>query len=301
MESTKPKRFDYKAALREVMEPAVRREVTGEALHLYQLLRDHADYEKLAQAKDLDVPMPESLRKAFEAIPSDALAYAARVLHCLGHWGGMLDAGKPDTRGATWKFANLADQVLRKRLGLGTRSERTPNGWSFQVHDGMLRLCASSPDSWSWTELGPATENFLEHARGWLCSLPIYTTRSRKATEEWTSEAWKATRKCPDILLGQLEPKWAALLGIGERYMRPEGKCMGDCPECGKQSLWGKAKLDHTRECSKYPVVEELALEAIKALDALRAECEKRGMDFGGAYVAKQSVEAAYLSQAIPA
>lgn len=243
---TKKTRFDYKAALNELILPAIP-QVNVLALNIYHKLRDCPAYEKLAQGADLDVPMPNGL--PFSDIPTKDLAYAARVIYYLGHWGG---SGK-DNRGAYWKFSNLADQILRKRLGLETRGHRHGDGWHFEVLEGMLRLCASSPNQWLWIELGPATENFLEHARSWMCSLPVYSSVGQRRND-WEDKACEAAREVPALLYGQLDPQWQALIGIAERYMREEGKGSDDCTECGRQKLFGSDASNHEFKCSHYPM-----------------------------------------------
>jgi hypothetical protein len=63
--------------------------------------------------------------------------------------------GPCDKYGAHWKFTNLADQVLAKRLGC-LQEGRGPG--SFYVYEGMLRYGRSG----NWTEVGWATEAQLD-------------------------------------------------------------------------------------------------------------------------------------------
>src|SRR5262245_20705289 len=130
------KRFDYAAAWVELALPAFGK-LDPRAVDLYRTLRDAEVYENLQQRSgDLLVPIPEELRARFEAIPSDALATAARVLHDLGHWqprGRLFDPGAQDHRGATWKFASMADQILAERLQMPNfRGVARSIGWTFQ-------------------------------------------------------------------------------------------------------------------------------------------------------------------------
>jgi len=255
--TTKKTRFDYRAACLEVAEPAVRA-LPEPVLALYRELRDAEDFDNLAQGRDLDVPMPDSLRDRFAGLDTETLAHAAWTLYHFGHWSGKLDADKPDTRGATWKFANLADQVLRARLQLPSRGTRKSIGYTFEVHEGALRLCASTPDSWTWLEVGPATEAFLEVARAWRYTLPgCPASRYLRSSEAWQAfetAAFEATRALPETLRAQLSADWLGFVTCGARFMREEGKCSDDCPECGTSQLFKSASANHSLKCSKYPL-----------------------------------------------
>lgn len=259
MQATTKTRFDYKAAHAALCEPAVQ-SLPNAVLSLYRELRDAPDFDKLAQGANLDVPMPERLRPLFEALDSETLAFAARALYDFGHWasGGARLAGVRDTRGATWKFANLADQVLRVRLKLPTRGSAKSIGYHFEVHEGALLLCASTPDSWTWLEVGPATEAFLAEARAWRETLPgCPASRYSRHLEDWQafeSGAYEATRKLPEVLAAKLSEPWLGFLRAGETFTKSEGQCSDDCPECGRSALFGKPECNHELKCSKYPL-----------------------------------------------
>jgi len=158
------KQFDYGRAWTETVKPAY--DALPEEVHA--LLADTADAARdLHQTQDLGMPWPTAepwidLRARFEAIPSEVLAYAARVINNLGHWRpgkiggpvGPLDSAP----GIHWKFSHYADQVLRGRLGMYETADPPFNGWAFRVHEGAIRLCYSSRDMWTWHEVAPATE-----------------------------------------------------------------------------------------------------------------------------------------------
>lgn len=137
----------------------------------------------LRQGKDLLLPWPDdggTLRRAFDACENDALAPAAHVVHAFGHWAprlmkqlkltwqqdylaGLQTAEALQSTGAYWKFSNYADQVLRARLGLAR--DHAPRGASFAVHEGVLRVCFSMPDVWTWKAIGWASYQTLALAR----------------------------------------------------------------------------------------------------------------------------------------
>lgn len=253
-----PTRFDYKAAHAAVADP-IARALPQAALDIYRELRSSSEYEGLAQGANLDIPMPERLGRLFDLLDSETLALAARALYYFGHWntGQALDPGKFDTRGAHWKFSNLADQVLRKRLGLRDRGNFKSIGYHFEVHEGALRLCASTPDTWTWIELGPATEEFLALARDWRatltgCPADRYS-RTSKRWQDFETAAWDATRQRPTSLETVLSDSWARLLRASDDFMVEEGKASDDCPECGKQRLFNSAAANHTLKCSQFP------------------------------------------------
>jgi len=290
-------RFDYKAACADVALPIARRLASGtrteqNCLNLYRELRDSPAWDKLAQGQDLNVPMPECLITRFAEIPAGILALAARAINSAGHWGGSIDESTVDKRGAHWKFSNLADQVLARRLHLPTRGTPHGNGYSYQVHEGVLRVCASSPDSWTWIEVGPATPETLQTAREWVYTLvqPPAPRSLRRAWEAFERCAYEAMRARPERF--QLSEQWTALLDAGRNYMREEGKCSDDCPECGTSQLWRKGSpANHKRECIHYPIVPALAASARDALSELAKECERRGIDPGPAMLAAQSLD----------
>jgi hypothetical protein len=125
--------------------------------------RVHHHAANLQQGRDLDMPWTPGLRKAFEAVPTRELARAAQVVYFYGHWGSR-DCYQD--RGTYWKFANYCDQILSARLGLvRDRGGRSPCGISYEVHEGQLRACWLSRQSWLWDNIGPATKRTLRQIR----------------------------------------------------------------------------------------------------------------------------------------
>jgi hypothetical protein len=293
--ATKKTRFDYRAACTEVALP-IARALPESVLALYRELRDAPEFDKLAQGRDLDVPMPEGLAPRFAVLPSAVLALAAQALYSAWHWGGSshsIDEGKPDTRGATWKFSNLADQELRRRLGLGSHSAHKANGYHYAVIEGALRVCAQTPDSWTWLEVGPATLETLALAQAHVLTLPLGPCESqRHRSSAWAAfetGAYEFTRQRPACF--ELSEDWRRLLDAGRDYTREEGKCSDDCPECGTSQLWRKGSLcNHASTCSHYPIAPAVE-RAREALALVVKQADQRGIDSGPAKLAAQALD----------
>jgi hypothetical protein len=152
------KTFDHRAAWVALARPAIEA-LPADLRALYD--RTAAEAAEMRQGPSLDVIWPETdLRAAFEAADPDVLALAARDVYRFGHWypSGKLAGGGYDlpgrSAGVTWKFANYADQVLRVRYHVGREVHR---GTGLMIIDGEVRVGYSSPDSWSWFVVGPAT------------------------------------------------------------------------------------------------------------------------------------------------
>lgn len=256
-------RFDYKAACAEVSQPLARA-LPVEVLEVYRYMRDDPATEDLRQGRDLCIPINEELRRRFEALETGALSFAAQVINDCGSFSGTVDQGKQDTRGAYWKFSNVADQILLERLKLPARNATAPNGLSFKVYEGALRVCASGFDFWTWEEVGPATPEALQFAR-------------ELAKQYAATDLFNRPKAIRDAMRPTLSPEWIAVLSVGETYTREEGKCSDDCPECGKTALWTSERANHARTCSKYPLVEDLSECAEKAIRSLQEAAQKRG------------------------
>jgi hypothetical protein len=164
--------FDFRRAWNEVAKPAF------DALP--QNLRDL--YERICvECKDLhqesgtlNMPWPGddpirwpygSLRAVFDAVDAEWLAQAARVINCYGHWSpsGHVQAGG----GGTWKFSNYADQILRERCGMNVvcAGKYKTSGITYQIHEGLLRVCYEDPHSWWWHEVGLGTPETYKRAQ----------------------------------------------------------------------------------------------------------------------------------------
>ena len=165
------KQFDYRRAWFELAGPLYDRLPD----HVRALLARVAETSvALVQRDDYTMAWPDdagALRAAFAALPSDLLAGSARVVYYVGHWqpsGADAESARQvpgPSSGATWKYSDYADQVLRDRLGVRARGPGT--GAHLEIHEGVLRVCYSARDLWTWAEVAPATEDgrtFAEHA-----------------------------------------------------------------------------------------------------------------------------------------
>jgi hypothetical protein len=167
--------FDYRLAHKEVAAPLYR--ALPKRVHTL-VARVKSECADLTQKPDLDMPWPEGLREAFEALDTNTLAHAAWAVYFFGHWG---------TRdclqefGTYWKFSNYCDQVLRARLGL--KQDAPDRGVGFVVCEGQLRVCYSSARTWTWTEIGPASLGLLRSARRRFGKGMFLLERYQKAIE----------------------------------------------------------------------------------------------------------------------
>lgn len=159
--------FDYITAWHETAKPAY------ECLpqNLRDLLAQTAETAgDLRQLSDCSMPWPDdpSFRHAFEKIPAEVLAIAARAIYCVGHWYPSESANGYEIpgrdQGATWKFSHYADQELRSRLGL-PKGDSNKRGFDVALIEGAIRVTYNSRDSWQWVEVAPATQQGLEYAR----------------------------------------------------------------------------------------------------------------------------------------
>ena len=220
------KTFDYEAAWHEVARPAY------EALpqDVRDLLAQVAvEAAGLNQLPDLSMPWPDdpqmgergtpgsTLRVRFDAIPAETLAFAARVIYYVGHWYPTgADLALPGRMaGAYWKFAHYADQSLRARLAAATSADAMRSNGPFQIHEGVIRLCYSSKDMWTWVEVAPATIAGLEYARKLRGRLSV------KLAEDCDQVAYLFVEslRTPGGITWPAE--WVALMNT-DHYMREE-------------------------------------------------------------------------------
>lgn len=173
------KTFDYRRAWVEAARPAYEQHVltNPQIMSLYQ--RVVARYRDIHQDRTLGIPWREDPvdgvtdREAFLAAAPADLAFAAKVLHDLGHWWpGDYGLGPlfretftfPGREwGAYWKFAILASQALRVHFGLYEFADPPFRGSAFRIVEGELRLCFASKREWVWGALGPADPALREH------------------------------------------------------------------------------------------------------------------------------------------
>lgn len=241
--------FDYARAWREVAVPAYESLPANVRDLLLRVATETADLHQLPDCS-MPWPTDSTLRDAFEKIPAEWLALGAHVINAMGHWYPGLPActcghsahehtgkigdyanscrmwycecnqyQKPGTwphvpgreAGAHWKFSHYADQSLRGRLGLVESGDhRYGNGWHSAVHEGVLRLCYSSRNMWTWVEVCPATVSMRDAAASTITRLrqagstidrrckhkidsAVYTAveKARKTGGIWPSDTWQ--------------------------------------------------------------------------------------------------------------
>lgn len=188
------KQFNYKLAYEFLAEPAWADLPTAVLALVSRVYRTAANVGQDPGTLDTEWPVDEAgdhaLRAAFYAIPSNQLARAARAVHSAGNWASGDDDGvKLQAHGAYWKFSSYCDQVLRERLGLPQRGERYGHGAHIELHEGYLRLCVSTPYSWEWNEIGPASE---ECRRSILELIPAHSAMGRNGWDGYAAACKRA-------------------------------------------------------------------------------------------------------------
>jgi hypothetical protein len=218
------KQFDYKRAYAELAEPAWK----GLQLDVQALVsRVCVTAANVGQDPDtLDTVWPvdehgnNALKAAFSVIPSDQLARASRAVFSAGDWASGTDEGlKLQEAGAYWKFSSYCDQVLRERLELPPRGTKHGDGAHIEVHEGSLRLCVSTPDSWTWTDVGPATSAVREAIFDGLPKGP-----PGRASRAWWDNYLEECERFAKTLQNALRPTGGSRDFIDlERFMTEEG------------------------------------------------------------------------------
>lgn len=174
------KTFDFETAWHTTAKPAYESLPVNVRELFERTARLTAD---LHQSSDLQMPWPTAdddhqspdvtgvlpFREAFRAVPSDVLAFAARVIYYTGHWYPTSAKGYEmpgRNTGASWKFSHYADQELRERLNIASeRGHAADHGLSIKVIEGAIRVSYGDRDNWFWEEIAPATEDGLKAAQ----------------------------------------------------------------------------------------------------------------------------------------
>lgn len=198
------KTFDYAAAWREVARPAydtlpqnvrdLLTQVATEAGNLHQLPDTSMPWPDDPQLGDKQNEGSD-LRARFDTVPAEWLAYGARVIHACGHWfpsGGDLNLPGRSV-GAHWKFAHYADQSLRARLMAATSPDKMRANGPYQVHEGAIRICYSSPNAWQWHEVAPATAAGLARAEALYTELARAIGKAAAEADAPTDRRYKRT------------------------------------------------------------------------------------------------------------
>lgn len=271
--------FDYAAAWREVAKPAYEALPQSVRDLLAQVATEAAH---LGQKPDLSMPWPDdpqlgdkgtpgsNLRVRFDKTPAEILALAARVIHAAGHWfpsrGELEIPGR--NSGSHWKFAHYADQSLRERLIAATSADTMRNNGPFQVHEGAIRFCYSSPDTWMWHEVAPATVKGLERAReisnelsAAFSTLPSRNGRNTRTDREARDNAAYLFMEALKTRAPQQFPEeWRAIMDTSV-YMRDEQEIKARdlervTPEEKRAAVLRRAKEETDRATSDIRKIE---------------------------------------------
>jgi hypothetical protein len=182
----------------------------------------------------------DNQRRRFDRFPDEDLAFAARIINCMGHWhpSGLpilvaegREAGFLTEAGSHWKFSHYCDQLLRARLGMPEtdRSIGHQRGWGWAVHEGGLRLTWASKNCWTWLEVCPATaHDMVEHGQRVreICNQSVSgVNRSHSSKRDWAAmEAIRRYRPdvqgtpLPLIALSHWPTGWHPLIDTGRHY-----------------------------------------------------------------------------------
>jgi hypothetical protein len=153
--------FNYKKAWQEVARPefyklpAIVRNIVAEIAE---------KYENIGQLKNLDMPRIDSVWEKMEKLSDYTLSKSAMVVYYFGHWfnGKHAISEKYRKAGAAWKYANIADSILRARFNISRDGSR---GYGLAIVNGELRCTYSSVHTWTWECVGYAIKKDIEYAR----------------------------------------------------------------------------------------------------------------------------------------
>lgn len=192
------KTFDYARAWHDLAVPQYNK-LSEEMRRLWADFQEEAKEGKMYQERgSLDTAgVSGELRARFRAFSDIELAKASRAIYSCGHWdpgihGGNF-SGKFDKygTGAAWKFANVCDVELRRRLltplliaEFPERCNMIPQEYKgVAIIEGMLREQFSTPCEWRWFETGWATAEGMQHRSHRPAPLPQEGTgRNRRYT-----------------------------------------------------------------------------------------------------------------------
>ena len=168
--------FDYKTAWTELAKPqfvALSRPVKD---IFRQVAREAKD---LPQNHDCSMSFPKDsdLRAKMEALDNEELAHAARVIYFFGHWSPAKAKVSRIGNGATWRFALLADRVLRDRHNVTVDS---CGKTGILIIEGYVRVFYQTRDCWTWKEVGPATDAIVQCTR-----LLVNDTSRNSESDDW--------------------------------------------------------------------------------------------------------------------
>lgn len=252
--------FDYETAWKELAAPMFHA-LPANVRDLYARVIQEAGH--LSQGKNLNMPWPEwppadsmgvtfreelSLKQAFAEVPAEILAVASRVIHNYGHWwpGAVAGGPNPDRVGGGWKFSNYADQSLAARIheSLDPRWPDRGNGFHFRIFEGFIRCQVSTPDSWTWQEVGLGTLTTWERLRKLQAEHAPSLGMGRGMTRAMWAEFVDKAEEFMKLLQKELRPAGRVAEFLDHGYMIPESefRAREDARRAARQEAERKAK-----------------------------------------------------------
>lgn len=225
------KTFDYETAWKELARPAF--DALPEPVRaLYA--RTCEESRPFHQDRALNVIWPATvLRAAFDATPAPELAAAARAAYFCGHWKPDREPFLGANTGATWKFSDYADQSLRARFNV-SNDDRIGTAKVVRILEGYVRVCFSTPDLWTWKEIGPATKETLALA------VTVPGIRFKGSRADYEKDAERGMSACAALVAASPDP-WLHT----ERFMVDECSAKycsraaaKDSEECAEHQIW---------------------------------------------------------------
>lgn len=208
--------FDYAHAWVKMARPAwLEISAVPEIRQLFDIVKGRSD---LQQDKALNVPIPSG---DFETIAAKldtlTLAKAARAAYFFGHWSPGLPTEAGD--GSGWKFSNILDQIISKRLGMQHPHYPEGPGLSFRCMEGTIRAQFSTNDCWTWHEISYATDALFSAlcavfwARIPVSEFPKASREARRLSDDARVKAFDCVCKEYQTITRQgLNEPWAGLL-----------------------------------------------------------------------------------------
>jgi len=182
-------------------------DLSSDIRELLQLVKNSKEVIESRQNREtLNVPIPKGeIEDRLLAMDSVSLAEAAHVVYFIGHWAYRPSIGKLLTNnGINWKFSNMCDQILNQRAGLNiSRKDSSPNGISFKIIEGLLRICISSNQMWSSKEIGLGLVENLNAAKS-----IVKDTMDEKTGSEWWWDRFETNPELFKHNLQQLKKPW---------------------------------------------------------------------------------------------
>jgi hypothetical protein len=151
---------------------------------------------ELNQGRDLNIPFNvdfkgDKITTILDGLTCQELAEMSRASYFTGHWKpGLLKSPFDNSKGESWKVANVCDQILRSRLEL-------PH--NILIHEGKFRVTFSNKDCWMWDEFGLATEKNLDLFKNCALSFGENTIeKSAKVLAQVCGDLWPDVDTMPE-------------------------------------------------------------------------------------------------------